>query len=50
MSVETGKKIVDLLYRMWDENKPNAFINKGTKQVILDFIGGEPMLYTDVMD
>ena len=50
MSLETGKKIVDLLYRMWDENKPGAFINKDTKMIILDFIGGEPMLYTDVMD
>lgn len=50
MSVETGKKIVDLLYRMWDENKPGAFINQDTKMIILDFIGGEPMLYTDVMD
>lgn len=50
MSIETGKKIVDLLYRMWDENKPNAFINQNTKMVILDFIGGEPMLYTDTMD
>ena len=50
MTLETGKKIVDLLYRMWDEDKPNAFINKKTKMVILDFIGGEPMLYTNVMD
>ena len=50
MTLETGKKIVDLLYRMWDENKPDAFINKNTKMIILDFIGGEPMLYVDVMD
>lgn len=50
MSFETGKKIVDLLYRMWDENKPGAFINKDTKMIILDFIGGEPMMYVDVMD
>ena len=50
MSFETGKKIVDLLYRMWDENKPDAFINKNTKMIILDFIGGEPMIYVDVMD
>ena len=50
MSFETGKKIVDLLYRMWDEDKPGAFINKDTKMIILDFIGGEPMMYVDVMD
>ena len=50
MSFETGRKIVDLLYKMWDENKKGAFINQDTKMIILDFIGGEPMMYVDVMD
>ena len=44
MSLETGKRIVDLLIRMWEEDKPGGFISKKTKTVILDFIGGEPLL------
>lgn len=44
MSLETGERIVDLLIRMWEEDKPGGFISKKTKTVILDFIGGEPLL------
>lgn len=44
MSLETGKRIVDLLIRMWEEDKTGGFISKKTKTVILDFIGGEPLL------
>lgn len=44
MSLETGKRIVDLLIRMWEDDKPDGFISKKTKTVILDFIGGEPLL------
>lgn len=44
MTLETGKRIVDLLIHMWEEDKPGGFINKSTKTVVLDFIGGEPML------
>lgn len=44
MNLETGKRIVDLLIRMWEEDKPGSFISKKTKTVILDFIGGEPLL------
>ena len=44
MSLETGKRIVDLLIRMWEDDKPGGFISKKTKTVILDFIGGEPLL------
>lgn len=44
MSLETGKRIVDLLIRMWEKDKPGGFISKKTKTVILDFIGGEPLL------
>lgn len=50
MSWEVAKECVDLLYRMWDENDPEAFINQNTKQIILDFIGGEPLLYIDMME
>lgn len=50
MSWETAKKIVDYLFQMYDEDKPDAFINKNTKQIILDFIGGEPLLKIDLME
>lgn len=50
MSWEIGKRIVDLLYEMWDEDDEHGFINKNTKQIILSFIGGEPMLEVDLMD
>ena len=50
MTWEVAKKCVDLLYRMWDEDDKTAFINKDTRQIILDFIGGEPLLYIDLME
>lgn len=50
MTEETAKKCVDILYKMWDDDVPDAFINKNTKQIILDFIGGEPLLYIDIME
>ncbi len=50
MTWEVAKKCVDLLYKMYDDNDPNGFINKQTKQIILDFIGGEPLMYLDMME
>ena len=50
MTWEVAKKCVDLLYRMWDEDDKTAFINKDTRQIILDFIGGEPLLNIEVID
>jgi radical SAM peptide maturase (CXXX-repeat target family) len=44
MSLDTGKSIVDMLIQMWLDDKPGAFINRATKTIILDFIGGEPLL------
>ena len=44
MSLETGKAIVDLLIQMWLDDKADGFINRNTRAIILDFIGGEPML------
>ena len=44
MSLYTGKHIVDLLIKMWEDDDPGAFISKKTKTIILDFIGGEPLL------
>lgn len=50
MSKETGRHIVDLLFKMYEEDKPNAVINKSTKAIILDFIGGEPLLNIEVIN
>ena len=49
MSRETAKKGVDLLFKMYDEDT-SSFINKNTKAIILDFIGGEPLMNIDVID
>lgn len=50
MSKETGKRIVDLLFKLYDENKENSVINHHTYGIILDFIGGEPFMNVEVMD
>lgn len=44
MTLETGKRIIDSLIQMWIDDIPNAFLNKSTKTIVLDFIGGEPLL------
>lgn len=49
MSKDTGKKLVDLLFKMWDDDN-DPFINKQTKGLILEFIGGEQFLNVEVMD
>ena len=49
MSIDTAKQIVDLLFRM-SETDESTFINTRTKAVILDFIGGEPLLNIDVIE
>lgn len=49
MSKEVAKKGVDLLFRMYDENK-GTFINHNTKGIILDMIGGEPFMAVDIID
>ena len=50
MSKETGKKIVDLLFKMYDEDKEDTVINKHTYGIILDFIGGEPFMNVEVIE
>lgn len=50
MSWEVAKAGVDLLFNMWIENEPDAFINQKTEFIILDFIGGEPMLEVKLID
>jgi radical SAM peptide maturase (CXXX-repeat target family) len=44
MTIETGKQIVDYLFELYEKDEPDGFINKQTKALILDFIGGEPLL------
>lgn len=50
MTKETAKKAVDLLFKMYEEDKPDAFINKSTHGLVLDFIGGEPLMNVPIMD
>ena len=49
MSKEVAKKGVDLLFDMYDRNE-GSFINHNTKAIILDFIGGEPLMNIDIID
>ena len=49
MSIDTAKKAVDILFDMYEKND-NTFINHKTKAIILDFIGGEPLMAIDVID
>ena len=49
MSKETARKAVDLLFKMYYDDD-SEFINKKTKAIILDFIGGEPLLAIDIID
>lgn len=50
MNERTAKKCVDLLFDLWDKNDPKAIINHSTKAIILDYIGGEPLLNVPIMD
>lgn len=50
MTSETARKIVDLLFRLYDENNENMVINHHTKGLILDFIGGEPLMNIEVIE
>lgn len=49
MTFDTAKKIVDLVFKM-SQTDESKFINTKTKAVILDFIGGEPLLNIDVIE
>jgi uncharacterized protein len=49
MSVDTAKKCIDLLFKMYQEDREEAFINHHTKGIILEFIGGEPFLNIDTI-
>lgn len=49
MNENTAKTIVDLLFQM-SQNTTNQFINKNTIGLVLDFIGGEPLLNINIID
>ena len=49
MSKETAKAGIDLLFEMYEKND-NDFINQNTKSIILEFIGGEPLMNIDLID
>lgn len=49
MSLETGKQVVDYLLNLYEQNDSD-FINQHTKGVVLDFIGGEPLLEAELIE
>lgn len=49
MTLETGKKIVDYLLVLYEKNDSD-FINQNTRAVVLDFIGGEPLLEASLIE
>lgn len=49
MSLYIGKKCIDRILDMYEDNNTD-FINKNTKSIILDFIGGEPMLEAKLIE
>lgn len=49
MTFDVAKKIVDLIFEL-SETNDSTFINTKTKAVILDFIGGEPLLNIKVIE
>lgn len=50
MTKETAKKVVDTLFNLYEENNPEAPINKEVKKLYIELIGGEPLMNIDVMD
>ena len=50
MTTEVAKSIVDLLFRLYDENNEDMVINHHTYGIVLDMIGGEPFMNVEVMD
>lgn len=49
MSKETARKCVDMLFDMYERND-DEFINRDMDAIILDFIGGEPLMAIDIID
>ena len=49
MTLETGKKIIDYILDLYEKDDGN-FICKKTKGIVLDFIGGEPLLQAELIE
>lgn len=49
MSIETGRKIVDYILDLYEKNESD-FVNQNTQAVVLDFIGGEPLLEAKLIE
>lgn len=49
MTTGTAKKGVDLLFKMYEQNN-HPFINNKTKGLVIDFMGGEPLLNIDIIN
>lgn len=49
MTIDTGRKIVDYILDLYCEDDSD-FVNQKTKAVILDFIGGEPLLEAGLIE
>ena len=50
MTKKIAKEIIDLLFKLYDDNDEDAVINHHTYGLVLDFIGGEPLMNVEVMD
>lgn len=49
MTLETGKRIVDYILDLY-ERDDSDFVNRTTRAVVLDFIGGEPLLEAELIE
>jgi len=49
MTFETGKKIIDFLFSLYEQDNPEYSINKTTEGLNLTFIGGETLLNAKLM-
>lgn len=49
MTLETGKKIVDYILDLYEDGTSD-FVNKTSKAVVLDFIGGEPLIEAELIE
>lgn len=49
MSIETGRKVVDYILDLYEKNESD-FVNQNTQAVVLDFIGGEPLLEAELIE
>ena len=49
MNIETAKRIIDSVFDTYEADN-DTFINRDTKAIVLDFIGGEPLLKAKLIE